>query len=77
MEKYIRIGAIYGFFISLALAILLVKYKINTPFDGGYSTEYVPIFDYVMSLLRYSALGALIGMVAGWVMGKKALKGSK
>ncbi|KIL43236.1 hypothetical protein [Jeotgalibacillus campisalis] len=66
MEKSIRKGSIYGFLISLALGILLVDYKITTGFNGGYTTEYVPVFEYIMSILRYSVLGALAGMVAGW-----------
>lgn len=71
MEKSVRKGAIYGFFISLALAILFVKYKIKTPFPGGYSSEYVPVYDYVISLLRYSVVGALAGGVVGWIIGSK------
>ncbi|MGD7043097.1 hypothetical protein [Jeotgalibacillus proteolyticus] len=66
MEKSIRKGSMYGFLITLALGILLVDYKVTTPFDGGYTTEYVPVFEYSMSILRYSVLGALAGMVAGW-----------
>ena len=71
MEKSIKKWAIYGFLISLALAVLFVKYKVNTPFDGGYSTVYVPVYDYIVSILRYSVLGAIVGVFVGWIIGKR------
>lgn len=39
MEKNMKKYANYGFLITLALAVLFVKYKVNTPFDYGYSTK--------------------------------------
>lgn len=71
MEKSIKKWAMYGFLVSLALAILFVKYKVNTPFDGGYSTEYVPVYDYIVSILRYSVIGAFVGTFVGWIMGRR------
>ncbi|MFF2755824.1 hypothetical protein ACFVR1_19205 [Psychrobacillus sp. NPDC058041] len=70
MEKSIKKWAIYGFLISLALAILFVDYKVITHFNGGYTTEYVPIYDYIVTIIRYSVLGAFAGMFVGWRFGK-------
>lgn len=70
MEKSIIKWAIYGFLISLALSIIFVDYKEITHFNGGYSTEYVPIYDYIISLIRYSIFGAFAGMFVGWRIGK-------
>ncbi|MFJ7730626.1 hypothetical protein ACIQXF_01900 [Lysinibacillus sp. NPDC097231] len=70
MEKSIRKWVIYGFLISLALSILFVDYKITFDFDGFYSTEYVPVYDYIVSILRYSVVGAFAGMLVGWGFGR-------
>ncbi|MCZ8539838.1 hypothetical protein [Psychrobacillus psychrodurans] len=70
MDKSIKKWTIYGFLISLGLAVLFVKNKINIPFDGGYTTEYVPVYDYIVSILRYSVIGAFAGMFVGWRFGK-------
>ncbi|HHY74681.1 MAG TPA: hypothetical protein GX497_15920 [Bacillus bacterium] len=70
MEKSIQKWSFYGFLISLALSVLFVDYKIITHFDGGYTTEYVPVYDYVVSLFRYSVLGAIGGIFIGWGLGK-------
>lgn len=66
MEKNIQKWTIYGFLISLALSILFVDYKITFDFEGGHSTQYVPVYDYVISILRYSVVGAFLGMFVGY-----------
>ena len=70
MEKNIKKGAIYWFFIILAIAILFLDYKENTHFNGGYTTQYVPIYDYIVTIIRYSILGAFAGKFVGWRLGK-------
>lgn len=74
VEKYIQKGSIYGFLISLALAILFVDYKIISHFDGGYTTAYVPVYDYVVTLIRYSVVGAIVGVFFGWGLYKRKNK---
>ncbi|MFC0187431.1 hypothetical protein ACFFJY_03980 [Fictibacillus aquaticus] len=67
MEKTILKWIMYSFFLSLALSVLFVDYKIITPIDvESYTTEYVPLSDYIISLIRYSILGAFAGGIAGW-----------
>ncbi|MEK4759842.1 hypothetical protein MHH85_06230 [Viridibacillus sp. FSL E2-0187] len=68
MEKSIQKWSVYGFFISLGLSVLFVDYKVNFHFDGGYTTEYVPVYDYIVTILRYSVIGALVGMFVGWAL---------
>ena len=72
MEKTIIKWTIYGFFLALALAFLFVDYKITENYLGGYTTRYVPVFDYVISIIRYSVMGGLAGLVVGGLiaMGK-------
>ncbi|MBP1932014.1 hypothetical protein [Ammoniphilus resinae] len=70
MEKCIQKGSFYGFLVCLALAFLFVDYKVITPFDGGYTTEYVPVYDYIVSIIRFGVSGAFIGMFVGWMISK-------
>ncbi|MEC1766865.1 hypothetical protein [Schinkia azotoformans] len=71
VEKSIQKWSIYGFLISLALSVLFVDNKVITHFDGGYTTEYVPVYDYFVSIIRYSVIGAFIGLFVGWRLGKR------
>lgn len=77
LEKSIQKWAIYGFFISLALSILLVDYKETYDFDGGYSTVYVPVYDYIVSIIRYSVIGAFAGVIVGWGFGRRIYEDKK
>ncbi|MBM7095078.1 hypothetical protein JSY36_04835 [Bacillus sp. H-16] len=62
MERLIVKSALYGFFLTLAMAILFVDYRVAE----GPSVTYVPVYDYVMTVLRYSIVGSFIGAVVGW-----------
>lgn len=74
MEKNIVKWASYGFVISFGLAILFIDYKIKTPFDGGHTIEYVNVYDYVVSILRYNVIGGFLGAVVGWRLTKRDKK---
>lgn len=81
MEKSIQKWTVYGFLISFSLAILLVDYKEITYFDTtGYVTEYVPVFDYIVTIIRNSVsggfVGILIGIFVGWMSGKRNRNGN-
>lgn len=65
MEKYILKGAMYGLLLALGGAILFVDYAIIYDFEGGYSKEYLPVYDYVVKILRTSVVGSLIGAFLG------------
>ncbi|MDQ0233100.1 hypothetical protein [Metabacillus malikii] len=77
MEKSMQKWSIYGFLIALALSVLFVDYKVITHFDGGYTTEYVPVYDYIVSIIRYSVLGAFLGLFVGWGLSKRKGKENK
>jgi hypothetical protein len=66
MEKRIRKWGIYGFLLGMAISILFVDYKVTTNIDGGTITNYKPVFDYIISILRYSIIGLFIGFYVGW-----------
>ena len=76
LEESIKKWTTYGFLISLALAILFVDYKVTYDVsDTGYSTAYVPVYDYIVSIMRYSVLGAFggmfVGVFVGWRLGRR------
>lgn len=66
MEKILRKWAIYGFLFGLALSILLVDNKEITRVQGGSITQNKPVFDYILSLLRYSIVSMFLGLYLGW-----------
>ena len=76
MEKTLRKWAFYGFLFGLAVSILLVSNKEVTKVQGGSITQTKPVFDYVLSLLRYSIGSMFIFLFLGWRMseGKKDKK---
>ena len=66
MNKRIRNGALYGLIISLALGILLANYTATT-YEGDFTViTYLPVYDYVIAVLRFGAIGTLIGMFIAW-----------
>ena len=79
MEKKLRKWACYGFLFGLAVSILLVSNKEVTHVQGGSVTETKPVFDYILSLLRYSISSMFIFLFFGWKMseGKKDKKEKK
>ena len=76
MEKKLRKWAFYGFLFGLAVSILLVSNKEVTRVQGGSITQTKPVFDYILSLLRYSISSMFIFLFFGWKMseGKKEKK---
>ncbi|WP_198520873.1 hypothetical protein [Alteribacter populi] len=74
MERNLQKSAIYGFLLTLGLAILFVDYKETYSNGSSVVTTYVPVYDYVISLLRYSVVGSFIGLVVGWWHQKSKVK---
>jgi hypothetical protein len=82
LEKSIKKWTIYGFLISLALAILFVDYKVTYDVsDTSYTTAYVPVYDYMVSIMRYSVMGAFegifVGVFVGWELGRRTSEGKQ
>ncbi|MGE7780534.1 hypothetical protein ACQKL0_11280 [Peribacillus sp. NPDC097264] len=76
MEKVLRKWASYGFLLGLAISILLVSNKDVTHVQGGTITQAKPVFDYILSLLRYSIISMFVCLFIGWrsMEGKKEKK---
>lgn len=66
MEKTLRKWAIYGFLLGMAVSILLVSYEDTFNTSDGQITTYKPLIDYIVSILRYSIIGAFFGLLIGW-----------
>ncbi len=77
MDRRISNGALYGLMISLSLGLFFANYKHLTLEDGVEMKEYLPVYEYVISVLRYGAMGTLIGMFIGWRMSKAKYEGPK
>lgn len=55
----------------------MANYKTLTFEDGVEMKEYLPVYEYVISVLRYGAIGTLVGMFIGWRMSKAKSDGPK
>ncbi|GKV70334.1 hypothetical protein NCCP2716_28320 [Sporosarcina sp. NCCP-2716] len=77
MNKRIWNGALYGLVISLALGLLMVNYSMKSYKEDLTIINYVPVYDYVVGVLRYGAIGTLIGMFIAWRKNKSEDDGPK
>ncbi|GEL78521.1 hypothetical protein [Tenuibacillus multivorans] len=67
MESILKKSGIYGFVFGLAISILLVSYKdVIQVSNGGYVTTYKPVFEYIISILRFGIIGMFLGLFIGW-----------
>lgn len=68
IEKKLVKGALYGFLIGLALAILFIPDTITTYTNSTSSVSYdVPMRDYLLQILRFSVIASLVTTVALWI----------
>lgn len=78
MEKAIRKTGIYGLVFGLAIAILLVDYKdVSRLGHNGTVTTYTPIFEYIVSILRFGIIGMFVGLLFGWKSYERKNKSEK
>ncbi|WP_050615115.1 hypothetical protein [Bacillus testis] len=64
MEKLFQKGIIYGFLSGLGFGILFVKYKTVThPTADVIVTDYLPISEYIISILQYGVIGSILGVL--------------
>ena len=66
MEIRVRKFGIYGFILGMALSILFVNYKEVTSINDFTVTTTTPLFEYIVTILRYSFLGMFLGIFIGW-----------
>ena len=66
MEIRLRKLGIYGFIFGMALSILFANYKEVTIIDEYTVTTTTPLFEYIVTILRFSFLGMFLGIFIGW-----------
>ncbi len=72
MENLLRKSAFYGFLVGIGYAILFTKYKETTDFGEGLSgTAYLPVMEYVITVLRYGVIGAVVALLGSWLICKR------
>ena len=72
MENLLRKSAFYGFLVGIGYAILFTKYKETTDLLEGLSeTTYVPVMEYVITVLQYGVGGAVVVLLGSWLIGKR------
>ncbi|MCR8636032.1 hypothetical protein [Paenibacillus radicis (ex Xue et al. 2023)] len=68
MERLLVKAGIYGFIVGLFLAILFCTDTVTTqPGRGFYSSEALPMREYILTLLRFAIKLSLGTVVAVWV----------
>ncbi|WP_144036063.1 hypothetical protein [Sporosarcina koreensis] len=77
MNRWMKNGILYGGIIGLALGLLLSKYTMTSYKDEFTIITYLPVYDYAVAVLRYGAIGVLIGMFVAWRKNKAADDGPK
>jgi hypothetical protein len=74
MEHILRKSAFYGFLLGLGYAILFTKYKEVTELGESVSqTTYLPVMDYVVTILKYGVWGAVVALLGAWFIGKRTI----
>ncbi|MFJ8260653.1 hypothetical protein ACIQ4I_01680 [Rummeliibacillus sp. NPDC094406] len=69
MEKLLKKSALYGFVIGLGIAIIFVNYKeIRDLGNGGIEIAYLPLSEYIISVLRYGVIASFVGVLCGWII---------
>ena len=66
MEIRLRKLGFYGFVLGMGIAILFVNYKEVTSINDFAVTTTMPIFEYIVTILRFSFLGMFLGIFIGW-----------
>ena len=66
MEIILRKLGIYGFILGLALSILFLNYKEVSSIDDFTVTTTMPLFEYIVTILRFSFIGMFLGIFIGW-----------
>lgn len=71
-------SAIYGFLSGIGLAILFVNTEVTTELgDAMTQTVTVPVFEYIVTVLRYGVVGAVVGLLYSKFFGKEVAEEKK
>ena len=67
MENRLKKSGIYGLILGMAISIMFVDYKeVNDLGNGTYVTTYKSLFEYIVTILRFSIIGMFLGIFIGW-----------
>lgn len=77
MGRNLRKSGTYGFLFGLAIAILIMDYRYVEHYGSFSTTTYMPVFDYILSILRIAIIGMFIGIYIGWNNHEKKHEGQR
>lgn len=78
MESRLLKSSIYGLLFGLAISILFVNYKDVTQVGiGVYETTYIPVIEYIVSILRFGIISMFLGLFIGWKVYERKQKSQK
>ncbi|UOQ83977.1 hypothetical protein [Gracilibacillus salinarum] len=66
MENILRKSSFYGLLFGLAIAILVISYKDVQVNNGVRHITYMPVFEYIIQILRVGIIGMFLGLFIGW-----------
>ncbi|KJL05483.1 MULTISPECIES: hypothetical protein [Priestia] len=76
MLKFIEKGFVYGLILGGSLGFFVIPYKeVESVGDGVTETTYLNLIDYIIHLIRFSIVIAVLGALVGFFLyRKKSLK---
>ncbi|KWU67607.1 hypothetical protein [Priestia megaterium] len=76
MLKFIEKGFFYGLILGVSLSFFVIPYKeVQSMGDGVTETTYLNLTDFIIHLIRFSVVIAVLGAVIGFfVYRKKSLE---
>ena len=75
MLKFIEKGFSYGLILGVSLGVLIVPYKeVVSVDDSTTETTYLDLIDFIIPLIRFSAVIALLGAAIGFFLYQRRKK---
>ncbi|MGP4039048.1 hypothetical protein ACTWP4_03930 [Gracilibacillus sp. D59] len=74
MEKILRKSSVYGLLFGLVVAIFVISYKDVQVNNGVRHITYMPVFEYIIQILRVGIIGMFLGLFIGWKCYEKKYK---
>ncbi|RMA94974.1 hypothetical protein [Priestia megaterium] len=72
MLKFIEKGFFYGLILGGSLGFLVIPYKeVESVGDGVTETTYLNLIDFIIHLIRFSVVMAVLGAVIGFFLYRK------
>ena len=72
MLKFIEKGFFYGLILGVSLSFFVIPYKeVQSMGDGVTETTYLNLTDFIIHLIRFSVVIAVVGAVIGFFLYRK------